>query len=543
MAFLENIKHNNQFPIIFIGSGITKRYFKNAPDWQTLLLNIWTEVDTQDNFYKENYDLRKQFPNDAFKINVELAKKLSEKYNDAFYAQAVKLSNLSLKDAYENDVNPFKQRIANVFSSLESKDGFDEEKEAFSKMLVKARMVITTNYDDFIEESYKKAKTSVQVHVGNKGLFERTEDYGELYKIHGSIDDVNSIVITSNDYKINETKSALIDAKILSNLTESPIIFLGYSLTDKNVQRLLNSFVENAPFDISQAASRIGVVEFSESEQKIKETIEGMVNNQIHYTSLKTDNFLEIYNSLASIDQSITPAEIRKYEASFRKIIAIKGQQKTLKTVLADYEDINKLSDEDIKNKKIVVAFGNDKIIYKIPTYIEYLINYFTDSNNLSAPMAIKFIAGRPTNSPLPIKKYIEQIKAEVNKSETPEKEKDKLEKRLKVYGDLTYDSYIDTLQHPKSGNKSTIHVPVPIEIEFDNMSDPFDVLYADEKPAHKINYLTQNLKKFDRVLVDKLISILLTRDEEQLSISYYRKLFMAYSLLENQKSLNITKK
>ena len=61
MTFLENIKQKNQFPIIFIGSGITKRYFKNAPDWQTLLLNIWEEVDTQDSFYKENYKLRKEY--------------------------------------------------------------------------------------------------------------------------------------------------------------------------------------------------------------------------------------------------------------------------------------------------------------------------------------------------------------------------------------------------------------------------------------------------------------------------------------------------
>lgn len=320
MAFLENIKQKNQFPIIFIGSGITKRYFKNAPDWQTLLLSIWKEVDTQDNFYKENYKLRKDYGDDTFKINVELAEVLSNKYNDAFYDQKVKLDNLSLKDAFDKHIDPFKQRIANVFSSLEPKDGLEDEKEAFSKMLVKARMVITTNYDSFIEDSYQRVNASVQVHIGNRGLFEKTEDYGELYKIHGSISDVNSIVITEDDYVNNETKSALIDAKILSNLTESPIIFLGYSLTDENVQRLLNSFVENAPFDIKQAASRIGVVEFSKGEEEIRETIEGMADNQIHYTSLKTDNFLKIYSSLASIDQSITPAEIRKYEASFRRI-------------------------------------------------------------------------------------------------------------------------------------------------------------------------------------------------------------------------------
>lgn len=542
MTFLENIKHKNQFPIIFIGSGITKRYFENAPDWGTLLLNIWEEVDSKDNFYKENYNLNKKYANDDFKRNVELAKELSNKYNDAFYERKVKLENLSLKDAYEKRINPFKQRVANVFSSLIPKDGFEEEKEAFSKMLVKARMVITTNYDLFIEDSYKKAKTSVQVHIGNRGLFEKTEDYGELYKIHGSISDVNSIVITSEDYSRNESKSALIDAKILSNLTESPIIFLGYSLTDKNVQRLLNSFVENAPFDISQAASRIGVVTFSEGEKEIKEVIEGLANNRIHYTSLKTDNFLEVYNSLASINQSITPAEIRKYEANFRRIIEIKGQQQTLKTVLADYEDISKLSDKEIKNKKIVVAFGDEKILYKVPTYVEYLINYFTNNNDFSSSIAIKFIAQQTSNTPLPIKKYINQIKTEIHNSDS-EKEKVKLEKRLKNYGSLTYDGYIKSLQYPAPNKESRIYVSSQIKSKFKNISNPFEILNAEEKSIPKINYLTQNLKNFDRKIVDKLVSTLLTRDENQISGSHYRKLFMAYSLLDNQKSLNITKK
>ena len=74
MTFLENIKQKNQFPIIFIGSGITKRYFKNAPDWQTLLLNIWEEVDTQDSFYKENYKLRKEYVKDTLKLSNSLCK-------------------------------------------------------------------------------------------------------------------------------------------------------------------------------------------------------------------------------------------------------------------------------------------------------------------------------------------------------------------------------------------------------------------------------------------------------------------------------------
>ena len=40
-VFLENLRENNEFPIIFIGSGITQRYFKNAPTWDNLLREIW----------------------------------------------------------------------------------------------------------------------------------------------------------------------------------------------------------------------------------------------------------------------------------------------------------------------------------------------------------------------------------------------------------------------------------------------------------------------------------------------------------------------
>lgn len=36
-SFLDNLIKENEFPIIFIGSGITRRYFKDAPTWDKLL--------------------------------------------------------------------------------------------------------------------------------------------------------------------------------------------------------------------------------------------------------------------------------------------------------------------------------------------------------------------------------------------------------------------------------------------------------------------------------------------------------------------------
>lgn len=85
MNFLKRIKEQNQFPIIFIGSGITKRYFVNAPDWQELLEKIWSEVAELDTLYAEIYKLKKKFgKDDSFDVNISIATKLQELYNDAF---------------------------------------------------------------------------------------------------------------------------------------------------------------------------------------------------------------------------------------------------------------------------------------------------------------------------------------------------------------------------------------------------------------------------------------------------------------------------
>lgn len=531
MNFLENIRNQNQFPIVFIGSGITKRYFKNAPNWQELLLKIWSEVDSVDSYYSMCYELQKKYgKSNTFDINTELATVLQSKYNDAFFAKKVKLPTLTLKRAIDG-VDPFKQRIANEFLHLKSREGYENEIEWFSKMLIKARMVLTTNYDTFIEQCYDNANTSVQIHVGNRGLFEKTDDYGELYKIHGSVKDVNTICITKEDYQKNEKKSALVDAKILSNLTESPIIFLGYSLTDRNVQNILNSFVENAPFDISQAASRIGVVEFDEGNTDFNEAIEGMINNRIHYTSIKTDNYLEIYKKISQIDQLYTPSELRKYETSFRRIIEVKGKEKQLKSVIADYVDIDKLTDEEIQNKNIVVAFGNDKIIYRFPSLAEYLKNYFSNNNDFTPSIAVKFIENQPLATPIPIKKYLRNIKAQIHNS-TFEKEKVKLTKRLNQYGDFTYDKYIDSLQNPKSGG-NRIYVSRQNNNILSKIKTPQDIIKLTSiKETPKINFLTKNLNNFDRKQIDELMTQLLKQDEKVITASEYRKLFMAYSLI-----------
>lgn len=60
MNFIENVKEKNQFPIIFIGSGITKRYFDNAPKWEELLLELWEKIYDREKFYEYYHKLESE---------------------------------------------------------------------------------------------------------------------------------------------------------------------------------------------------------------------------------------------------------------------------------------------------------------------------------------------------------------------------------------------------------------------------------------------------------------------------------------------------
>lgn len=433
MSFIENIKEKNQFPIIFVGSGITQRYFKNAPKWEELLLRLWEEVHEREAYFEEYHKLQIEGL-DNFQIYLEIAHKLEKDINNAFYQRQIKIDNIEVEQAHSGNLSPFRQCIANIFSSLERRDGVDDEIKAFSKMLVKARFIVTTNYDNFIEECFKNRNVGIKVNVGNVGLFSKSNDFGELYKIHGSIKDPNTICITKDDYTKNESKLALVNAKILSNLTESPILFLGYSLKDQNIRELLLSYSDNLPFEISEAASRIGVVEYCEGKKDIQDVFSTLSDLGIYYTKISTDNYTEIYEKISQIEQGYLPSELAKFEGAFRRIIDLKGPTNDLDTVLTSFVDITKLNDEEIRNKNIVVAFGDSKYIYKLPKYEDYIHEYFAKDSTMPLDIALFFLAQKNITSPLPFQKYLKMLKKLDGIPKNIEREAELLLKRADKY-------------------------------------------------------------------------------------------------------------
>ncbi|HEO2675164.1 TPA: SIR2 family protein [Streptococcus agalactiae] len=497
MNFIEQISENNQFPIIFVGSGITQRYFENAPTWEKLLKDIWLELFDEESYYAKSFELRERFENNDFDIYTNLASLLEKEVSKAFINGNIQVDNLDLKTAYELNISPFKQLVANRFSNLKIREEKIEEIKQFSQMLSKARIIITTNYDNFIEECLKTINVSVKINVGNKGLFLKSSDYGELYKIHGTVDDASTITITKEDYEKNVTKSALINAKILSNLVESPILFLGYSLTDENIRKLLTDFAENSPFDISESAQKIGVVEYLPDSESIETVVSSLPDLSVYYSCLKTDNFTNIYRLISKINQGFLPSEIAKYENVFRKIIEVKGESKDLKTVLTSYEDLANLTEDEIRSKNIVVAFGDERYIYKFPDFKEYVRSYFLDKETIPQEIVIRFIATQPVASHLPIKKYMFAMSEYISKDSN--KYTENIKKRLSKEEELSLDDFT-----------SSIGVPLLHSKTLERQTEIVGILEADVPDNVRYNFIATHIKNFPKeelfLLVEKII-------------------------------------
>lgn len=347
-------------------------------------------------------------------------------------------------------------------------------------------------------------------------MFENSSNINELYKIHGSVKEPDSIVITGKDYNALKRTSAILNAKILSKLTESPILFLGYSLTDESIRSLLKDLSDNVPESIN-IAERICVVEYQKDEQSLDEK-NWDTGFGVYCSKISTDNFKEIYKMVSKVDQGISPNEISKYESAIKQIIEIKGRQGELDQVLTSFVDLNNLP-EELKRKNLVVAFGENRYLYKYPDFIDYIKSYFFDDADIPPEIAMKFIVRFSSRSTLPVSKYVVKIGNGINISE---KEKEKINKRLNRF---------KTIESLKVNNLTENRKKLILsKIDFSNPESVFrnDVI----KPRDSIAYLIKNINTYSREIVLDLIKYIIEKEENGfINETNCKKLFMAYSL------------
>jgi hypothetical protein len=113
--------------------------------------------------------------------------------------------------------------------------------EALTRLPLAA--VVTTNYDDLIERAYASTRFPTLAVIDDTDLARaRTGDRTLLIKMHGDLRRRPSIVISEDDYRRYEQRPdgrPGIALKVRQLLLEHPILFIGYGLSDPNVNLLL----------------------------------------------------------------------------------------------------------------------------------------------------------------------------------------------------------------------------------------------------------------------------------------------------------------
>ncbi|MDR4198703.1 SIR2-like protein [Bacillus altitudinis] len=251
--YIDNMKSR---PIFFIGSGFSQRYI-NSPTWGALLKQL----------IKENPEIKRPMQYFVQEHNGDYAKIASElvDYYRTFAWEHHDNGEMFPPFLYESASRSvhLKYKIASILINL--MEQFDAETHEFSEEIdlikqLNPQAIITTNYDNLLESLFPKYEAIVGQQVIRQ---KKSTDIGHILKIHGSVEDCESIVIEQQDYDYFFKKQIYLIAKLFTYFMEHPIIFIGYSLSDENIKSILYNVKQIIDADIEPMIDNMWFIDWS----------------------------------------------------------------------------------------------------------------------------------------------------------------------------------------------------------------------------------------------------------------------------------------
>lgn len=353
----DNLINEHRIPMLFIGSGISKRYLKNYPSWDGLIRKVAETIGVSSaQLIAIKQSILNINPDETQgRVYAKMGSELSQIFINKVKNEEIKLSDVFTEKEINlidtKNISFTKMLISKLLSSYEVSK-HQKELAEFKKLQNHIGVVVTTNYDKFLEREL----------FNNFDVFyEQTQYYmtettgiGEIYKIHGSVDSPNSIVFTAEDYDNFRDNLRVVAAKLLNLALEYPIIFMGYSLEDENVMEILNTLIDSLNKEqLANLSKNLIYINWKKQEYYLKESEKTIHKNgkTLRMTNISTDNYLVLFKYLQKFIPSEKPERVRKYKKMIRNlVIKSNGGQAT---IIAN-TDIDKLNNED----KLVVAFG-----------------------------------------------------------------------------------------------------------------------------------------------------------------------------------------
>ncbi|WP_018150852.1 SIR2 family protein [Leeia oryzae] len=368
MNINEFVSQFKNHPILFVGTGFSLRYLNSSFTWDGLLRYIATEVSGSPEYY---LDIKSKNINNGKYSFDSIAQILEMHFTDALEKDRNGKFKIINDKFYENmesgkHISRFKIYISELLSKLEIKEEKQEEIAELKKAAKNIGSIITTNYDQLIEKI-----VDFNPLIGNDILL--SNPYGAIYKIHGCTSNAERIIITNEDYEQFDKKYELIRAQLLSLFIHNPIVFIGYSINDDNIKKILKTiftYVEPNSEQALRIRNNFLLVEYTQgeaSETTCEHDIDLEGFSTIRINKIKTDNFSSIYKALSSLKLPVSAMDVRKVQNIVQELQA-GGEIKVHIT-----EDL-----EELKNGDRIIAIGSNKsITYKYMNVAETISNYF----------------------------------------------------------------------------------------------------------------------------------------------------------------------
>lgn len=336
-SMVNALNQADSLPFLFIGSGLSRRYLGHE-GWEDLL--SWSASLTG-----------KQYGYFSGRTGRDLAATASliaEEFYDIWWrSPKYRASRDKWSEHCQDITTPLKIEVARRLAASKPLRNETLAKELQLLGSCQVDGIITTNYDTLLETVFPEYR----VFVGQEDLLlSRAYQLGEIYKIHGSVLQPESLVLCKVDYDRFEARSPYLVAKLMSVFVEHPVIFLGYSLGDMNVRMILTSLLNCLSIErLEEFKSRFVWVEWAPKrstpvvDDHVVDLGEGRLLPVIR---VRTGEFKPVFAVLAGLERVLPVGILRRVEESVVRIVH--SADPTRRIHVAELKDLKSFSDEDV---------------------------------------------------------------------------------------------------------------------------------------------------------------------------------------------------
>lgn len=320
-------------PFLFIGSGFSRRYLE-LEDWGSLLRRFAEGLSPYEYYFATaGGDLP------------SVASLIAADFHHRWWSDPVFEANREKnKSKVKDKTSALRIEICNHLNAATThgykETAFPDEVAALSKLNVDG--IITTNWDVFLDKLFP----DYRVYVGQSELlFSNPQSIGEIYKIHGSALRPASLVLTREDYELFDSRNPYLAAKLITLFVEHPIVFIGYSLVDRNISSLLKAVVSCLGGDnLTKLRNNLIFVQRAhEVDPGVSNTLLSIDGAQLPITIVRTDDFLPVYEAIDATKRKI-PARILRF-CKEQLYELVKSTDPEAKLSVVDIDNIEKTKD------------------------------------------------------------------------------------------------------------------------------------------------------------------------------------------------------